>query len=213
LRYSDETMRALRRSGCEMIFLGAESGNDEHLLAMDKQLTSAQILEMAARISKFGITPEFSFVIGNPAQPERDFQEAERFIRRIKRLNPQAEIVVQHYIPTPHPDGMYGEIDERLEFPKSPEEWASPRWYNFTVRQDPALPWLPPATKRRIDEFETVMECRWPTAQDITLSPLARGAMKALASWRYATSFYARPVELEWAQSLLKPRRPKVESV
>jgi radical SAM superfamily enzyme YgiQ (UPF0313 family) len=213
LRYSDETLRALRRSGCEMIFLGAESGNDEHLKAMQKQLTSAQILEIARRIRKFGITPEFSFVIGNPNEPERDFAEASTFIRRIKRLNPGAEIVIQHYIPTPHPDGMYGEIDSKLVFPKSPEEWASPRWYNFTVRQDPALPWLPAETKRKIDAFETVMECRWPTAQDFTMPAWARRTMQGLASWRYALGVYSWPAELKLAQQLLKPRRPKVESV
>ena len=213
LRYSDDTMRALRRSGCEMIFLGAESANDEHLRAMQKQLTTAQILEMAARIKKFDITPEFSFVIGNPREPERDFAETSAFIRRIKRLNAAAEIVVQHYIPTPHPDGMYGEIEGRFQFPKSPEEWASPRWYRFTVREDPALPWLAPATKRRIDDFETVLECRWPTAQDITTPGWARGTMAALASWRYALEVYSRPVELKLAQRLLKPRRPRVESV
>jgi radical SAM superfamily enzyme YgiQ (UPF0313 family) len=31
LRYSDDTMHALRRAGCEMIFLGAESGSDKLL--------------------------------------------------------------------------------------------------------------------------------------------------------------------------------------
>ncbi len=213
LRYSDETLRALRRSGCEMIFLGAESGNDEHLRAMQKQLTSAQILEIASRIRKFGITPEFSFVIGNPRQPDKDFNDAAQFIRRIKRLNPAAEIVVQHYIPTPHPDGMYGDIEQQFAFPKTPDEWASPRWYNFTVREDPALPWLPPNTKRRIDGFETVMECRWPTAQDITTPRWARAAMKGLAAWRYSLEMYDSPAELKLAQKLLKPRRPKVESV
>ena len=35
-------------------------------------------------------------------------------MRRIKRINPRAEIIVQHYIPTPHPDGMYGEIEQRI---------------------------------------------------------------------------------------------------
>jgi radical SAM superfamily enzyme YgiQ (UPF0313 family) len=118
LRYSDETMHALRRAGCEMIFLGAESGSDKLLREMDKQLTSDQILEIAARIRKFGIIPEFSFVIGNPNEPDRDAREAMSFMRRIKRINPRAEIIVQHYIPTPHPDGMYGEIEERFAFPK-----------------------------------------------------------------------------------------------
>jgi tRNA A37 methylthiotransferase MiaB len=213
LRYSDDTMQALRRAGCEMIFLGAESGSDKLLREMDKQLTSAQILEIAARIRKFGIIPEFSFVIGNPKEPDRDAREAMSFMRRIKKINPRAEIIVQHYIPTPHPDGMYGDIEDRFAFPKSPEEWASPRWYNFTVREDPALPWLPRKTKRLIDAFETVMECRWPTIQDIALPRWARAVLQTLSAWRYSLGLYAWPYELALAQRVLRPRRPKVESV
>lgn len=213
LRYSDETLRALRRSGCEMIFLGAESASEQYLREMGKQIHPEQILEMAARIRRFGIIPEFSFVIGNPREPERDARETMAFVRRIKRINPRSEIILQHYIPTPHPDGMYGGIDGQFAFPRSPEEWASPRWYSFTVREDPALPWLPRRTKRLIDAFETVMECRWPTVQDITLPRWARTALKTLSSWRYALGVYARPVELELAQRLLGPRKPKLESL
>ncbi|MEP6961929.1 MAG: radical SAM protein [Acidobacteriota bacterium] len=213
LRYSDETFRALRRSGCEMIFLGAESGSDPVLEQMGKQLTAQEILDIAARIKPFGITPEFSFVIGNPQEPDRDLRDSMAFIRRIKAINPGSEIIIQHYIPTPHPDGMYGEIEGQLVFPKTPEEWASPRWYNFTTRQDPALPWLPRDTKRLIDWFEIVMECRWPTAQDITMPRWARTLLQTLSSWRYATGFYDWPVELELAQRLIQPRKPKLESV
>ena len=213
LRYSDATLHALRRSGCKMIFLGAESGSDDILRAMDKQLTSAQILDLAKRIRQFGITPEFSFVIGNPQEPERDLHENMRFIRRLKRANPDAEIIIQHYTPTPHPDGMYGEIDDKLAFPKSPDEWAMPRWYNFTVRRDPALPWLPRKTKRLIDAFETVLACRWPTVQDSKIPRWARGLLKSLSWWRYELNFYPWPYELRVAQKLLRPRDPRVESL
>ena len=84
---------------------------------MNKRITAEQTLELAARIRKFGIIPEFSFVVGNPEDPERDTRETIEFIRRIKRLNPDAEIIVQHYIPTPHPDGMYGKIDGEIRVP------------------------------------------------------------------------------------------------
>jgi anaerobic magnesium-protoporphyrin IX monomethyl ester cyclase len=213
LRYSDRTLAALRRSGCKMIFLGAESGSDEILREMEKQLTSAQTLELARRIREFGIIPEFSFVIGNPKDPESDLRTNMRFIRRLKSVNPEAEIIIQHYTPTPHPDGMYGEIDGKIAFPKTPDEWASPRWYNFTVRQDPALPWLPRRIKRLIDAFETVMACRWPTIQDSRLSRWARAALKGLSWWRYAFNFYKWPRELEVAQMVLQPRDPRVESL
>jgi anaerobic magnesium-protoporphyrin IX monomethyl ester cyclase len=213
LRYSDETLRALKRSGCEMIFAGAESGNNQYLREMNKQITGEQVLEFAGRIRQFGITPELSFVIGNPNEPDHDADQAMAFIRRVKQVNPDAEIVVQHYTPTPHPDGMYGGINGKLQFPGSPEEWASERWYNFTTRADPALPWLPRRTKRRIDAFEKVLECRWPTVQDVSLSPAARAIMKSFASWRYSLGVYSWPFELELVQKILKPRRPKVESV
>ncbi len=154
-----------------MIFFGAESGSDEVLIQMNKKITTSQTLELAARIRHFGIIPEFSFVVGSPHNPEQDIRETIGFIRKLKKLNPDAEIIVQHYIPTPHPDGMYGKIDDKIEFPQTPEEWASERWFNFTVRQDPHLPWLPGHVKRRIDNFELrVINSRWPTAQGYLLA-------------------------------------------
>lgn len=213
LRYSDETLRELRRAGCKMIFFGAESGSDRVLKEMGKQLTAAQTFDLAGRLRAVGIVPEFSFVVGNPEDPEGDTRETMRFIRRIKRVNPQSEIIVQHYIPTPHPDGMYGGVDGQLDFPRTPEEWATERWYNFTVRKDPKLPWLPRRTKRTIDGFETVLNCRWPTKQDIRLPNWGRGLLKTLSAWRYAAGFYEWPFELELAQKLIRLRQPRTESL
>ena len=67
---------------------------------------------------------------------------------------------------------MYGDVEGKIEFPRTPEEWASERWYNFTVRHDPHLPWLPQAVKEQIDNFELVVNSRWPTIQDIHLPRL-----------------------------------------
>jgi anaerobic magnesium-protoporphyrin IX monomethyl ester cyclase len=213
LRYSDDTLRAIRRSGAAMIFFGAESGSDQVLAAMNKRITTEQTLELAARIRKFRIVPEFSFVVGSPEDPQRDTRETIRFIRRIKRLNPDAEIIVQHYIPTPHPDGMYGSVDAKIQFPETPEEWASERWFNFTIRQDPRLPWLPGRVKRRIDNFELVINSRWPTVQDIHLPKWSRALLQFLSSWRYALEFYDAPFELAWAQKLVSLRKPRWESL
>jgi radical SAM superfamily enzyme YgiQ (UPF0313 family) len=213
LRYSGATLRELRRSGATMIFFGAESGSDKVLAEMNKRITTGQTLELAARIRQFGIVPEFSFVIGSPQDPEGDTRDTIRFIRQIKRLNPDAEIIVQHYIPTPHPDGMYGAVDGKIQFPSTPDEWASERWYNFTIRQDPRLPWLPARVKRRIDNFELVINSRWPTVQDLHLPAWSRVMLQSLSSWRYALGFYDFPFELEWAQKFVALRKPRLESL
>lgn len=213
LRYSDEALQAVRRSGARMIFFGAESGSNEALANMNKKLTAEQTLELAARLRPFGIIPEFSFVVGNPADPEGDTATTIQFVRRIKRLNPAAEIIVQHYIPTPHPDGMYGGIDGQVPFPNTPDEWASERWFNYTTRKDPDLPWLPRHVKERIDGFETVLNARWPTVQDVHLRTWGRLLLQSLSSWRYALGVYRHPIELAAAQRFLALRRPRLESL
>src|SRR6202000_3375261 len=114
------------------------------------------------RPRQFGIIPEFSFVIGNPGDPERDTRETVSFIRKLKRINPDSEIIVQHDTPTPQPDKMYGEVDDKIAFPDSPAGWASKEWLDYTLRIDTHAPWLKPRTKRLIDNFETVVAFRWP---------------------------------------------------
>ncbi|HEY9126960.1 MAG TPA: radical SAM protein, partial [Acidobacteriaceae bacterium] len=98
-RYSDETMAAIARAGCAMIFFGAESGADWVLKDMQKGITTEQTLTMAHRTRQFGIIPEFSFVVGNPKDPETDTRETLAFIRKIKKINPDSEIIIQHYTP------------------------------------------------------------------------------------------------------------------
>ncbi len=213
LSYSDETLRALKDAGSTMIFFGAESGSDWVLAQMNKQLKSGQTLALAHRIRQYGIIPEFSFIVGNPQDPERDTRECIEFIRKIKTLNPEAEIIVQHYIPVPQREGMYGRIEQQIQFPTNPEEWATERWYNFTIRTDPRVPWLPPRIKRRIDDFELVVNSYWPTVQDIRLPRWRRRMLRSLSGWRYKFGMYDFPLELTWAQKLVDLRKPKVESI
>jgi hypothetical protein len=152
-------------------------------------------------------------VIGNPKDPERDTTECLAFIRKIKRVNPVSEIIIYHYTPVPQRERMYGDVDDQVEFPATPEEWATPRWLNFTLRIDPAMPWLRRPTKKLIDNFELVVASRWPTIQDIRLPVWSRRLLQLLSLWRYVARFYSIPFELRWAQRLIQLRKPKAESV
>lgn len=212
-RYSDATLAAIQRAGCAMIFFGAESGSDWALQEMQKGITTEQTLTMARRTREFGIIPEFSFVVGNPKDPERDTQETLRFIRRIKRINPESEIIVQHYTPTPQRGSMYGEVDGQIAFPDTPAEWASRKWMDFTLRIDTSAPWLRRKTKRLIDNFELVVASRWPTVQDIRAPRWSRMLLRALSAWRYAFHFYSFPFELQLANRFIALRKPKRESL
>jgi hypothetical protein len=98
-------------------------------------------------------------------------------------------------------------------FPATPDEWITDRWYPFLIRTYPQLPWLPAHVKRRIQDFETVMNSRWPTTQDMRLPGWGRTLLQSLSSWRYAMGAYDFPGELRLAQKLVRLRQPRLESL
>ena len=211
--YSDATFEAIRRAGCTMIFFGAESGSNKVLKEMNKDLCAEDTLALASRIRRFGIIPEFSIIFGNPQDPEGDTKDCIKFIRQLKRLNPDSEIIVEHYTPVPQRGHMYGGVEDQFQFPETPDEWATERWQRFATQKDPKTPWLRPRTKQLIDNFELVVSSRWPTAQDIRLPKWGRLALKALSSWRYRLGIYSAPWELKWTQHIIDLRKPKAESL
>jgi anaerobic magnesium-protoporphyrin IX monomethyl ester cyclase len=213
MSYSDATFEAIRRAGCKMIFFGAESGNNETLKEMKKDLRAEDTLALASRIRRFGIIPEFSIIFGNPKDPEGDTQECIQFIRQLKRLNPDSEIVVEHYTPVPQRTQMYGNVEDQVRFPETPDEWATERWQRYATQKDPKTPWMRPSTKQLIDNFELVVSSRWPTVQDIRLPQWGRMTLKALSAWRYKLAVYSAPFELKWTQRMIDLRKPKVESL
>ncbi len=213
MRYSDATFDALRRAGCTMIFFGAESGSNQNLKEMNKDLCAEDTLGLASRIRRFGIIPEFSIIFGNPKDPEGDTHDCIRFIRQLKRLNPYSEIIVEHYTPVPQRVRMYGGVEDKIQFPTTPDEWATDHWQRFATQKDPQTPWLKPKTKRLIDNFELVVSSRWPTIQDLWLPSWGRVTLKVLSSWRYRLGIYTAPFELKWTQQFINLRKPKEESL
>jgi radical SAM superfamily enzyme YgiQ (UPF0313 family) len=180
---------------------------------MNKDLRAEDTLELASRIRRFGIIPEFSIIFGDPKDPEGDTRECITFIRQLKQLNPDAEIIVEHYTPVPQRARMYGDVEDKVTFPTTPDEWATDHWQRFATQKDPQTPWLRPTTKQLIDNFELVVSSRWPTVQDIRLPNWGRLALKALSSWRYRLGVYTTPLELKWMQQVIELRKPKAESL
>jgi anaerobic magnesium-protoporphyrin IX monomethyl ester cyclase len=219
------TWEKIRKSRLRMTYIGAETGSDEALARMRKGSKVEHTLEVAARCGEFGVIPELSFILGGPEDPEGDVEGTFTFIRRVKSINPDAEIVLYFYSPTPQrertpagqrPDASalpvlrtYGPSGPAL--PETPEEWTEARWVSWVCHQD--APWLTPRLRDRIKGFARVLACRFPTVQDYRTPPWGRSVLRNLARWRYATGRYARPWELDLAGRLIPLRVPQEESL
>lgn len=218
-KYSDDSLALMRESGCKMIFFGAETGNDDILKKMDKggTQTAEGIRSFAARMSRFDIIPEYSFVLGTPAEtPELVMKQIDQdiaFIKEIKQINPKTEIIIYVYSPVPtEGSDMYSRVLESgFHFPEKLEDWISPQWENFDLRRNPLTPWLTADMINKIKDFETVLNSYYPTTSDIRLSGLKRKLLRNMAFLRYKTGIYYKPYELKALQVLWKYRQPEIE--
>ena len=137
LKYSDRSWGLMRDSGLKMVFMGAESGSLETLKRMDKggTMTPEKTLEIAAKMQAYDIVPEFSFVMGNPPDPEGDVRNTIDFIRRVKKVNPRSEIIMYNYTPVPLAGDLYDAAQaDGFRFPETLEEWIGPEWMDFSQR-------------------------------------------------------------------------------
>ncbi|MBM4390796.1 MAG: cobalamin-dependent protein [Deltaproteobacteria bacterium] len=210
LGFDGATWQAMARSGLKMVFYGAESGDDAALDAMDKGgLRVSDTRELNRLAARHGIVPEFSFVLGNAADPERDVALSLELVRDLKADNPACEIILYLYTPVPLP-GQWDEAKKLgFSFPTSLDGWFAPPWTDFDHRRVESTPWMTPALRRRIDDFETVLNARFPTATDLNLSPPRRRLVQALAAPRWRLGRYAAPVELRALLRLYRYRRPE----
>lgn len=65
---SDDMLEAMKRSGCYLIVFGAETGNDDLLKLIKKDLTVAKNFEGIAMARKHGIKTMSSFMLGLPQE-------------------------------------------------------------------------------------------------------------------------------------------------
>ncbi len=218
-KFKDESLALIREAGCKIIFFGAESGNDEVLKQLDKggTQTGEQIIRFAARLKKFDIIPEYSFVLGTPAPtPEKVMERIEgdiNFIKKVKAANPRTEIVLYTYSPVPTEGSeLFKQVTEAgFEYPKTLEDWINPQWERFDLRKNPLTPWLTPEMLDKIRNFETVLNGYYPTVSDIRLNTMKRKMMRAVAGLRYKTSFYRFPYEIKLLHRLWKYRQPEIQ--
>ena len=218
-KYKEESLQLIKDAGCKMIFFGAETGNDEMLKKMDKGGTqsSEQILRFAARLKKIGIIPEYSFVLGTPAETEEEVNKQIDFdieyIRQIKKVNRDTEIIIYTYSPVPTEGSeMFKKVKASgFKFPEKLEDWISPEWENFDLRKNPLTPWLKPYMIDKIKNFETVLNGYHPTVSDTKLTARKKFILRSASAWRYGLKFYDLPKEIRLLQVLWKYRQPEKE--
>lgn len=97
LLLNDEQIEYLAQAGCEVVWMGAESGSQKILDAMDKGTTIHQIAESTSLLKKHGIKPAFFLQFGYLGETMEDI---EKTLQMLQDLVP-ADIGISVSYPLP----------------------------------------------------------------------------------------------------------------
>ena len=140
-----------------------------------------------------------SFVLGIPVgdekQVNKQIDEDIKFIKEIKSINTNTEIIIYVYSPVPtEGSDLYEQVKAiGFTFPDKLEDWINDTWENFDLRKNPLTPWLKPYMI------------------DIRLDKWKRKSIKLISAPRYKFSAYQMPYEIKVLQKVWKYRQPEIE--
>jgi radical SAM superfamily enzyme YgiQ (UPF0313 family) len=120
LLLQENYVKALARAGCENSWMGAESGSQKILDAMEKGTTVGQIEAATRLLREYGIRPSFFIQFGYPGETKEDIDMT---IRMINRLLPDSlGISVSYPLPgTVFYDRVKTDLQEKSNWTDSDE--------------------------------------------------------------------------------------------
>jgi len=210
LKWGDEMWELMYQAGCRSMFVGAESGFQDALDLIDKNLTVEETVRFAEKSKKYDIRIVFSLMLGLPWDP--DYEKTSRLIdEEIKHTMNLAEKIISisdrhrpsFTIYTPYPGTPLWEraLALGVKPPQSLEGWSN--WIS-RIRN---TPWVNPK-QAKLSQFisEYIFFFLDPTAYSWVTArvqnPLIRLILKGfykvfirIAKLRWRFKFFALPID------------------
>lgn len=192
-RLAEEDFALCKRSGLRRVLIGVESGSQEMLNWMKKDITVEQILLAAEKCARHDIAVDFPMIVGFPDEPEESVWATLRLAKKLRAMSPNFKTQIFFY--QPYPGSPISDLvkDKGYPLPKTLAEWAD---FDFVGSYGP---WVSREKRQLVKHFKFYSRHAWDVQKGFFRRPLQR-----LANWRCLNDFYHFPVE-KWLAEWLRP--------
>ena len=181
-RLGDELFAKVVRSGLRRVMVGVESGSQEMLDRLQKDMKLEQVRATADMCTRHGVGAIFNFIVGFPGESEPSMQATLALAKELRRLNPDFETPIFYY--RPYPGNPMAELsaERGYVFPRGLEQWAD---FDYVAGRGP---WITPRQWQQVERFKFYTRHAW--------KPGAwRWPLRATSQWRCNHDWYSLPVE------------------
>lgn len=182
-RLSGDVLHLCVASGLRRLLIGVESGSQETLNRITKDITLEQVMDCAEMCRRQNIEAVFPVIVGFPNEDGDSVRESLELIKRLRSMSPRFETPVFYYQPYPGSQIASELRDTGYPLPASLAEWAE---FDYVSTSGP---WVSPEVHRSVEAFKFYSGLAWGT------KPWWRWPMQRVARWRCRHDFYRVPIE------------------
>lgn len=182
-RMTQEDFALLAKSGLRRLLIGVESGSQEMMDWMQKDIKLEQVFECADRCRNNDIGAIFPFIVGFPGETQENFNESLQVAKKLAAMSDNFDTPIFYFKPYPGSKITMDAVKDGYELPTSLEEWAK---FDYIGSRGP---WLTEENYEFVDRFKFYLKAaygrkRW-----------YRRPIRKLAQWRCTYDFYKFPIE------------------
>jgi anaerobic magnesium-protoporphyrin IX monomethyl ester cyclase len=185
IRLPDEVWVRCKQSGLRRLLVGVESGSNEMLLRIRKDIKIEQVFEVAAKMLKHDIAGHFPFIVGFPEESDSSIQATLDCAKRLRSMSPNFLTPIFYFKPYPGSQLVIEAVERGFRLPQTLEAWSK---FDY-VAGEPG-PWVSAEKFKLIERFKFFHELAWKH------KPTGRSLLQKLARYRCDKDNYRWPVEM-----------------
>lgn len=191
-----EVWKRCKESGLRRLLVGVESGSNEMLKRIKKDIKIEQVFETAERMRSLGIAGHFPFIVGFPDETDESVRVSLDCAKRLRSMSPAFRTPFFYFKPYPGSALVIEAVERGYRLPQTLEDWSG---FDY-VAGEPG-PWVSAEKFELIERFKFFHELAW--------KPMSRGKrlLQRLARYRCERNNYRWPVEMLFTRWLVPAQK------
>jgi anaerobic magnesium-protoporphyrin IX monomethyl ester cyclase len=196
IRLPDQVWQLCKQSGLRRLLVGVESGSNEMLRRIRKDIKIEQVFETAKQMLRYGIAGHFPFIVGFPDESDASIQASLDVAKKLRSMSPDFLTPIYYFKPYPGSELVTEAVARGFRLPVTLEAWSE-----FDYVAGMPGPWVSPAKFKLVERFKFFHELAWKrVSRDKTL-------LQQLARYRCSKDEYRWPVEMLFTRWLVPAQR------
>ena len=194
-RMSVEDFKICAKSGLRRLLIGVESGSQEMMDWLKKDIKIEQVYMCAERCKDLGIAVQFPFIVGFPEETDESIRETVKVALELNSMHPNFHTPIFYFKPYPGTTITQNVVKDGYKLPETVHEWSD---FDFVGSSGP---WVSEEKYDFFEKFKFYLKFAY-SNQKLIYKPL-----QLLARWRCKHKYFNIPIEKKIVDKFFKKQQ------